>query len=101
MVARNQRSGSKSSVSYKGNGKEGEWFLEEGQAKNEVLVRRKVWQGMRSGLVKRKERMSYSTLFSWPYIASAGWAPNNHPITSRKPFTCWVQLNILLGDWIM
>ena len=74
------------------------------KARNELLVRRKVWQGMvglRLVLFGGKERMSYSTLFFSPYIASAGWAPNNHPITSRKLFTCWVQLNILLGDWIM
>ena len=76
MVARNQRSGSKSSVSYK------EWRSgsEEGLAKNEVslLVKRNV--GLRF-LFGGKERMSYSTLFSWPYIASAGWVPSNHPIT--------------------
>ena len=69
--------------------------------RNGGLVRRKVWQrmvpeenlrGMSSCLVKRKvglrscseeslARNGYSTLFFSPYIASAGWAPNNHPIT--------------------
>ena len=50
-------------------------------ARNGGLVRRKVWQRMRSCSEESLARNGYSTLFFLPYIASAGWAPNNHPIT--------------------